>query len=77
MGSERGRRHPARRVKSGKMKHHWVVWDVDLLSATVIVRKFTKAGGATEPVAAPKRGNVADAEPAAPGFSMNVDDLFE
>ncbi|MBC8141590.1 MAG: Uma2 family endonuclease [Armatimonadetes bacterium] len=54
-----------------------VVWDIDLLGETVIVRKYTKTGGATTPVATFKRGDVADAEPAAPGFSMPVNDLFE
>ena len=53
-----------------------VVWGVDLLGETVIVSKYTKAGGATTPVAIFKRGDVADAEPAAPGFTITVDDLF-
>ncbi len=54
-----------------------VVWDVDLLDAEIIVRKFTKAGGSQNPVAVYKRGETADAEPAVPGFTMPVDDLFE
>ena len=54
-----------------------VVWDVDLLSTGDVVRKYTKAGGAQTPVAVYKRGDIADAEPAVPGFSMPVDDLFE
>lgn len=54
-----------------------VVWDVDVLGGEEIVRKFTKAGGAQTPVAIYKRGETADAEPAVPGFTMSVDDLFE
>lgn len=54
-----------------------VVWDVDVLQGEEIVRKFTKAGGAQTPVAMYKRGETADAEPVAPGFTMPVDDLFE
>ena len=53
-----------------------VVWDVDLIG-TDTVRKFTKTGGAANPVAVYKRGEIADAEPAVPGFSVPVDDLFE
>ena len=53
-----------------------VVWDVDLESADAVIRKYTKSGGATNPVATYKRGDIADAEPAAPGFSMPVDGLF-
>jgi Uma2 family endonuclease len=51
-----------------------VVWDVDLLSDAV-VRKHT-AARPEEPVVF-RRGEVADAEPAVPGWSMPVDDLFE
>ncbi len=54
-----------------------VVWDVDLLASDAVVCKFTKAGGAAKPVATFGRGESAEAEPAAPGFSMPVDDLFE
>ena len=54
-----------------------VVWDVDVLKGEEVVRKFTKAGGAANPVAVYKRGEIADAEPAVPGFTMPVDDLFE
>lgn len=50
-----------------------VVWDVDLLSADV-VRKYV-AEQPTEPVVF-RRGEVADAEPAVPGWRMDVDDLF-
>lgn len=51
-----------------------VVWDVDLLSEDV-VRKYT-ADRPTTPVTF-RRGDVADAEPAVPGWRMPVDDLFE
>lgn len=54
-----------------------VVWDVDVLRGEEIVRKFTKTDGAETPVATFRRGDVADAEPAIPDFSMKVDDLFE
>ena len=50
-----------------------VVWDVNLLSEDVI-----KSFGADKP-GEPKvfrRGELANAEPAVPGWSMNVDDLF-
>jgi Uma2 family endonuclease len=49
-----------------------VVWDVNLLSDEVI--KSFRAG-APEPRIF-KRGENADAEPAVPGWSMPVDDLF-
>ncbi len=52
------------------------VWDVDLQSEE-IVRKYTITGGADIPVALFRRGEAADAEPAVPGWSMSVDDLFE
>ncbi|MBC8135024.1 MAG: Uma2 family endonuclease [Fibrella sp.] len=54
-----------------------VVWDVDILGGGEIVRKFTKMGGSQNPVAVFRRGETADAEPAVPGFTMPVDDLFE
>jgi Uma2 family endonuclease len=50
-----------------------VVWDVDLLSEDVV-----RVYRATEP-GKPKtyrRGEVAEAEPAVPGWTMPVDDLF-
>ncbi len=52
-----------------------VVWDVDLLSADV-VRVF-RDGDSETPAAIFHRGDMADAEPAAPGWTMPVDDLFE
>ena len=52
-----------------------VVWDVDLQSTDAVIHKYSKSGGAATPVATFKRGDIADAEPAAPGFTMLVDDL--
>ena len=50
-----------------------VVWDVDLLSEEV-VRVYT----ATDPVSPRvyRRGETAEAEPAVPGWTVPVDDLF-
>jgi Uma2 family endonuclease len=50
-----------------------VVWDVDLLSEDVI--KSYKASDPENPVIF-RRGDIADAEPAVPGWRMPVDDLF-
>jgi Uma2 family endonuclease len=49
-----------------------VVWDVDLLSPDVI--KSYKASAPDNPVIF-RRGDIADAEPAVPGWRMSVDDL--
>jgi Uma2 family endonuclease len=51
-----------------------VVWDVDLLSQDV-VRKYT-ASSLTIPTIF-QQGELAEAEPAVPGWQMPVDDLFE
>jgi len=51
-----------------------VVWDVDLLSEDVI--KSYKASAPDHPVIF-RRGDIADAEPAVPGWRMAVNDLFE
>ena len=51
-----------------------VVWDVDLLSEDVI--KSYKVSDPEHPVVF-HRGQMADAEPAVPGWRMAVDDLFE
>ena len=51
-----------------------VVWDVDLLSEDVI--KSYKASDPEHPVIF-RRGDIADAEPAVPGWRMPVNDLFE
>ena len=50
------------------------VWDVDLLSEDVI--KSYKASDPEHPVIF-RRGDIADAEPAVPGWRMPVNDLFE
>src|SRR5438876_3468077 len=49
------------------------VWDVDLLG-TVVVRVYRAREPARPTVY--RRGEVAEAEPAVPGWSMPVDDLF-
>jgi len=51
-----------------------VVWDVDVLRAELI-----RAFRATDPENATlyRRGEIADAEPALPGFQMPVDAIFE
>ena len=51
-----------------------VVWDVDLLSEDVI--KSYKASDPEHPVIS-RRGEIAGAEPAVPGWRMAVNDLFE
>ena len=50
-----------------------VVWDVDLLSPGVI--KSYRASDPDTPVIF-RRGTIADAEPAVPGWRMAVDELF-
>jgi Uma2 family endonuclease len=50
-----------------------VVWDVDLQSGDVI--KSYKASDPERPVIF-RRGEIADAEPAVPGWRMAVDELF-
>jgi Uma2 family endonuclease len=51
-----------------------VVWDVDLLSDDVV--KVYRAGESNNPTVY-RRGEVAEAEPAVPGWTMGVDDLFQ
>ncbi len=51
-----------------------VVWDVDLLSADVVRVHRTDASDSPTVY---KRGETAEAEPAVPGWTMPVDDLFE
>jgi Uma2 family endonuclease len=51
-----------------------VVWDVDLLSEDVV--KVYRASDPENPTIY-RRGQVAEAEPAVPGWKMPVDDLFE
>lgn len=50
-----------------------VVWDVDLLSESV-VRKYRSDNPEAPTVF--RRGEIADAEPAVPGWRLAVDDLF-
>lgn len=50
-----------------------VVWDVDLLAADVV--RVYRASAPDRP-SVYQRGEVAEAEPAVPGWSMPVDDLF-
>lgn len=50
-----------------------VVWDVDVLQAEVV--RVYRASNPQQPQVY-RRGEVADAEPAVPGWSMLVDDLF-
>jgi Uma2 family endonuclease len=50
-----------------------VVWDVDLQS-TEVIRSY-KASAPENPVIF-RRGEIADAEPAVPGWTMAVDELF-
>ena len=51
-----------------------VVWDVDLLSEHVV--RVYRASDPYSPTIY-RRGEVAEAEPAVPGWSMLVDDLFD
>ena len=51
-----------------------VVWDVDLLSED-IVRVYHSAN--PDQPAVYRRGQSADAEPAVPGWTLPVDDLFQ
>ncbi len=51
-----------------------VIWDVDLLSDGVV--RVYRDGNAEHPAALHRRGETADAEPAVPGWTMPVDDLF-
>jgi Uma2 family endonuclease len=69
---------PAERALADKRADYFaagtlVVWDVDVLRDQVI-----RAYGANDPENPRvfRRGDLADAEPAVPGWSMAVDDLF-
>jgi hypothetical protein len=50
-----------------------VVWDVDLLSPDVI-KSYTSSD--PDNLVIFRRGDIADAEPAVPGWRMAVDELF-
>ncbi len=49
-----------------------VIWDVDPEAQTVTVYR----AGDSNPPALYKRGDIAEAEPAVPGWSIKVDDIF-
>jgi Uma2 family endonuclease len=51
-----------------------VVWDVDLLGADVV--RVYRAAAPDNPTVY-RRGEIAEAQPAVPGWTMPVDDLFE
>lgn len=51
-----------------------VVWDVDLLSEDVV--RVYRAADPNAPKVY-RRGEVAEAEPAVPGWRMSVDELFD
>jgi Uma2 family endonuclease len=51
-----------------------VVWDVDVLREEVV--RVYRASAPEEPVTF-RRGEIAEAEPALPGFRMPVDALFD
>lgn len=51
-----------------------VVWDVDLKGRDVV--RVYRDGNADTPATVFRRGDLADAEPAVPGWTMPVDDLF-
>lgn len=51
-----------------------VVWDVDLLSEDVV--KVYRASAPDNPMVY-RRGDVAEAEPAVPGWTMPIDELFD
>jgi Uma2 family endonuclease len=50
-----------------------VVWDVDLTSEDVV--RVYRSSDAERPTIY-RRGEIAEAEPAVPGWTMAVDDLF-
>ena len=50
-----------------------VVWDVDLIGADTV--KVYRASDPAHPTIY-RRGDIAEAEPAVPGWTMPVDDLF-
>lgn len=53
-----------------------VVWDVDLLAEENVVRVF-RDGNADTPATIYRHGQIAEAEPAVPGWTFAVDDLFQ
>ena len=78
--SENDYRPAADRAMARKRRDYFeagtqVVWDVDLLSDDV-VRVF-RDGEAEAPAAVYRRGELAEAEPAVPGWRFPVDELFD
>lgn len=53
-----------------------VIWDVDLLAEEYAVRVF-RGGDSNTPAAVYRRGQTAEAEPAVPGWTFPVVDLFQ
>ena len=51
-----------------------VVWDVDLLGEETV--RVYRRGDAAQPAAVYRRGQLAEAEPAVPGWTLPTDDLF-
>jgi Uma2 family endonuclease len=66
-------RRIARKIKDYFAAGTLVVWDVDLLSEDVV--KVYRASNPAQPTLY-RRGEVAEAEPAVPGWRMAVDELF-
>ncbi len=72
-------RHPIEKEIGRKRADYFaagtlVVWDMDLLSDQVV--KAYRAARPDQPDVV-GRGEIADAEPAVPGWRMAVNDLFE
>lgn len=70
--------HAAERSMAAKRADYFaagtlVVWDVDVLKEQVV--RVYRTSAALEPTIY-RRGEMAEAEPATPGWSMPVDDLF-
>jgi Uma2 family endonuclease len=66
-------KHRLKKIKDYFAAGTLVVWDVDLMADDVI--KVYRASDAQTP-AIYRRGEAAEAEPAVPGWSMPVDELF-
>jgi Uma2 family endonuclease len=52
-----------------------VVWDVDVLGKDVV--RVYRDGNSEVPATIYRKGDIAEAEPAVPGWTMAVDELFE
>jgi Uma2 family endonuclease len=70
----------AERAMRTKRSHYFaagtlVVWDVDLLADDPV--RVYRGGKADTPAATFRRGDLADAEPAVPGWRFSVDELFD